>query len=434
VITAQFEVEFRKDGAVHDDAQVAALLGGLGGATDLLVMSHGWNNDMKEARALYDGIVASMQAVLARTPALAARRIVVARVFWPSKKFAETELIPGGGAASATAESDAALRATLEALKVDPDRLGGTEQDPARQANVDRAIALIDELDRSAGARNEFVLRLRAILNPDEMSNDDGSREFFEREPEELFQQFGDPVPVQLTAGEGGVASVSDGGAAFLGDLVEGIKAAARRIANFTTYYQMKTRAGTVGTRGVATVLARVRDRFPELSIHLVGHSFGGRLVTAAASALPPGSRKVTLALLQAAFSHNALAKEFDGRNDGAFRTVLKDRRVSGPVIITHTKNDTAVGIAYPLASRVADDVASALGDENDPYGGLGRNGALHTPEVAAAERDLRDVTHAYAFKPGSVYNLHGSKFIADHGAVRGPQVAHAILQAIALS
>ena len=41
--------------------------------------------------------------------------------------------------------------------------------------------------------------------------------------------------------------------------------------------------------------------------------------------------------LLQAAFSHNGLAEKFDGTNDGAFRTVLRDRRISGPLLITHT-------------------------------------------------------------------------------------------------
>src|SRR4029450_4507756 len=35
-----------------------------------------------------------------------------------------------------------------------------------------------------------------------------------------------------------------------------------------------------------------------------------------------------------------------------------------------------AVGIAYPVASRLAGTVASAFGDANDKFGGLGRNGA----------------------------------------------------------
>ena len=40
------------------------------------------------------------------------------------------------------------------------------------------------------------------------------------------------------------------------------------------------------------------------------------------------------------------------------------------PILITHTKNYKAVGIAYPLASRIAQHVASALGNENDPIEG----------------------------------------------------------------
>ena len=105
-----------------------------------------------------------------------------------------------------------------------------------------------------------------------------------------MFDRFGSEVPVQLEAGEGGAADVDAGGAAFLGDLLSGIKAGARRIANYATYYQMKTRAGLVGRQVLAPTLLRVRDKFPDLRIHLVGHSFGGRLVTAAASVMPAGS------------------------------------------------------------------------------------------------------------------------------------------------
>ena len=71
-----------------------------------------------------------------------------------------------------------------------------------------------------------------------------------------------------------------EGGAAgFFGDLLDGIKAGARRIANFATYYQMKSRAGSVGRGGLGLVLARVRGKRGDLPLHLVGHSFGGRVV-----------------------------------------------------------------------------------------------------------------------------------------------------------
>ena len=107
-------------------------------------------------------------------------------------------------------------------------------------------------------------------------------------------------------------------------------------------------------------MLVRIRERHAQLPIHLVGHSFGGRLVTAAAAMLDPGGAPVTMTLLQAAYSHNGLAEKFDGKKNGAFRTILQDGRISGPIVITHTKNDKAVGIAYPLASRVSSDGSRA--------------------------------------------------------------------------
>ena len=81
---------------------------------------------------------------------------------------------------------------------------------------------------------------------------------------------------------------------------MSGIKAAARRVANLSTYYEMKQRAGTVGSTGVAQLLRRLRERKPDVRLHLVGHSFGGRLVTAAAHALPSRTPAVTISLLQA--------------------------------------------------------------------------------------------------------------------------------------
>jgi hypothetical protein len=292
---------------------------------------------------------------------------------------------------------------------------------------------LVGKLEASKEARHQFVLLMRTLLNPDEAHADDASVEFFELDSETMFKNFGSEVPVVLEGGQGGAADVGDGGAAFLGDLLSGITAGARRIANYATYYQMKSRAGLVGRQGLGPTLVRVRDKFPELRIHLVGHSFGGRLVTATASVMPKDSKNITLTLLQAAFSHNGLAQKFDKKNDGAFRTVLSDNRISGPIIITNTKNDKAVGVAYPLASRIAHNVDSAFGDKNDPYGGMGRNGAQSTPEVSGNEAFLKPQKGgSYSFEVGKVYNLNGDEFIKDHGDVTSLPVVNAFLRAIA--
>jgi hypothetical protein len=430
------DVEFTRDGRTFDETQVAGLLGSLDGVTDLLVAAHGWNNDRNEASQLYASLSESLAQVLAgnTVTGLDGRKIAMLRVYWPSKRFAESDLIPGGGAASATEANDDALLRILEDLKSNPDRLGVAGTDLVREANLSSAQALVPSLEADPAARREYVLRIRSILDASEADTDDGSDEFFARDPEELFQELSNPVPAPPAARSGGALSVGTGQAAGLADMLGGVVAAARRIANYSTYYEMKQRAGLVGRAGLAPLLRRIRDRQPALRLHLVGHSFGGRLVVAAANGLPAATPSVTLVLLQAAFSHNGFGENYDSDgHDGAFRAVLGELRVSGPVLITHTKNDRAVGVAYPLASRLSRDPASALGDRNDPYGGMGRNGAQHTPEAVGLDGDLLD--HGIAYPPlqaGKVYNLKADDFISDHGDVTGLQVASAILHAVA--
>ena len=431
-IIKQFDIEFRNDGLVHDDSQVSRLLDGLGETTDLVIFSHGWNNDKAQATSLYDNFFRSIAEVIDAdvVPLGPDKHIAAVRVFWPSKKFAEEDLIPGGGAASAARENENALLHLLDELKHDPVLLGSRDLDESRIPALNRAKELVPKLN-SKEAQHEYVQCLRAILNPDEKHQDDGSVEFFSNNPETLFENLSVPVPLSVVASGGGATSLQ-GAAGFPGDHLDGIGAAARRIANYATYYQMKSRAKSVGRSGLGLVLARVRTAKPDLRLHLVGHSFGGLVVTAAAATLGTNTDGVSMTLLQAAFSHNGFAVKFDGTHDGGFRTVLGDKRISGPMLITHTKNDKAVGVAYPLASRIARHVASALGDENDPYGGLGRNGAQRTPEATGSVESLKAVGESYNFQRNRVFNLRADKFIKDHGDVTGHQVAYAFLHCLA--
>jgi hypothetical protein len=91
---------------------------------------------------------------------------------------------------------------------------------------------------------------------------------------------------------------------------------------------------------------------------------------------------------------------------------------------------DTAVGYAYPLASRLAGFAAATLGDANDRFGGIGRNGAQKTPEAVAGR--LLQVGSAYALRAGHIHNLNADTVIMDHGDIRRPEVAYAVLAAAA--
>jgi pimeloyl-ACP methyl ester carboxylesterase len=193
----------------------------------------------------------------------------------------------------------------------------------------------------------------------------------------------------------------------------------------------MKNRAGVVGFTGVAPVLQKVHARRPDLRVHLAGHSFGGRVVSAAATGRDddPVVPIASLTLLQAAFSHYGFAANWEPGRNGLFRGAFAGHRVVGPTLITHTANDKAVGIAYALASRVAGQVAAGLGDAGDKFGGIGRNGAQRTPEAVQAR--LLDVGGTYQLTAGKAHNLLADTFIASHSAVTGPQVAYALLSAV---
>src|SRR5204863_8443612 len=127
--------------------------------------------------------------------------------------------------------------------------------------------------------------------------------------------------------------------------------------------------------------------------IHLVGHIFGYSVVTAAA-ATSTTDKLQSMSLLQAAFSHNGFSKSMNR----FFRSVVDNQRIKGPIIVTYTPNDRAVGIAYPVASRLSGTVASAFGDASDKFGGLGRNGAqkMETGEVVQSVDRLLAVGGTY--------------------------------------
>jgi hypothetical protein len=432
-----FEVEFDKDGKLFDAAQLTALTQHVVDkqATDLILFAHGWNNDMADARKLYTNFFGEFSAFVPATANGSTRTFAGAAILWPSKKFTDKDLIPGGGAAALSSQELAAIRARLKDLAKQPVRLGKTVPVSAtKQKKIARAEKLLKQIETDPQAQEEFVRIVRSLLSDKAAHGDDGTKDLFKVSERKLLDSLSAPVSATTAVSAGGAAAgfstlstAANGGAADLGD---GIVSGIRRLLNITTYYQMKERAGIVGTNGVAGIIEKIRQRTPQIRLHLVGHSFGGRVVTAATDSVGSANKIDSLTLLQAAFSHNGLAAKFDGKSDGFFRKVVTGKKVRGPIIVTCTKNDQAVGIAYPLASRLGGQNAAAFGDENDPYGGIGRNGAVKTPE--AIKGALLAANSAYAFAGGAIYNLNADAFIGDHSDICRPQVAWALACSIA--
>jgi hypothetical protein len=433
----QCEIQFDQTAALLNAAEVQSFFAGFqpAGITDLLVFSHGWNNDMADARQLNEALFERIREIKA-TPnlpslaPLAGRSFAVLTVLWPSKRFTDAELIPGGAAAFGSAPEQTRLLRQLDDMKrVFPGA------DAAKK--LDEAKTLVPRLPNEPKARDAFADLVRGLLTKTSKDPEDAADLFLSLSGDELLNRLQGPstaLPTGPATGLGGASAVGgamgpSGGAAGLTSFFGGIVTGAQNLLNLSTYYEMKERAGLVGVALGAT-LAPLGTTGPRL--HLIGHSFGGRVVTAAANALAGSGTPVqTLTLLQAAFSHYGLAEKYDDKHDGAFRAVLTQQVVIGSILITCTANDNAVGLAYPLASRLARQVGAKFGDANDRFGGLGRNGAQKTPETEAGIA-LQPVGGAYAFLPGRVFNLRADAFISEHSDITGPQVAYALLTSIA--
>jgi hypothetical protein len=360
-----WEVGFDEQGRPDQD-EADTLLRELPGEdlTDLFVFSHGWNNDRGQARRLYQLYFQQVPGLLAQGGAQDAR-VGTLGVVWPSKRWAdEPEPTGDGGGGGAAGLGDAAALA------------------PAAAAGDG---ALVEDLKDVFGGDDR-----RATL---------GELALVEDDPEEVFGRFADAVP---QTGEGGAAGLGD----TFGRLWNGAKEALRQL----TYLEMKKRAGVVGKQGLGPLLGRIAQADPEVGIHLIGHSFGARLVSFALTGLPPGGSPVkSLYLLQGAFSHFAFADALpmDRSRGGALEGMAV--RVDGPLVASFSVHDTAVGRLYPLASLSSRDDSAGLEDRLFRWGGIGHDGAQ---AVEATVATLGPVGTAYPFAPGRFVNLDGNGVI----------------------
>jgi hypothetical protein len=427
-------VHFDKNGQQLDSLDLPE------GTTDVFVVSHGWNNTQADAEKLYKELFTNLAAVAPDN--LLSRKLAIIGIIWPSKKF--TDLVeataPAGGAASlgSTYAADETICAKLDLLQ---EWFG-----PESEATIQAAKDQIELLEDNPAARDKFVSLLLGLVDKGAAHKDDATDKLFKLSGTQLLEKLklDTPLPPPSTGGGGAAAlrtetpTTVSGGAAGLGDAFSGVKAGATRLLNFLTYYEMKARAGTVGN-GVGNLLDQKLPSSVE-RINMVGHSFGGRLVSAAAMASTTKKIK-SMTLLQAAFSHNGFSANFDNSstpNPGYFRPVIDRSRVAGPILITYTPNDIAVGILYPAASRLSGTVAAGYGDKDDKFGGIGRNGAqkMNHDEVNTTVNKLLPVKGAYDFQPRKIHNLEGSDYIRDprggdaHGFVTGEEIAWAICTA----
>jgi len=420
-------LEFDKDCNALDS--VARFLGELPGEglTDLFIFSHGWNNDHATALDLYARFFGAMRQIL-DNPSVTVRpaaRIGVAGVLWPSILFPGDTVPPAsdGGASSFSPGQEPSLESELSKAFCRSDQ----------QETLQELIELLNNRTPSNESLLLFRDKLKQLVTPAQLPSTQDDLEAVTKVDDDSWLELlskTTEVPAETD---------SDGGAASLGGVFDKLWDGAKGLLRVATYWEMKNRAGLVGKNGLGPLLGKVNGGSPELRIHLLGHSFGARLVSYSLQGLPDGligpqSPIKMLLLLQGAFSHFAFAAKlpFDAGRSGDLIGMAK--RVDGPLLATYSRKDTAVGVSYPPASFLAGADASDAGDVMYRWEGMGCDGAQ---AVDAKGEVLGDVFTKYPFATGEWLNLDGNDVIVAGGPPSGahsdivhPETAWAALAA----
>jgi hypothetical protein len=445
---AHWEVVFDKDGDVEAGAR-STLVDAVtaAGLSDLIVFSHGWNNSISDASAFYTRFLGLLPGL---APAGSAAKVGTLGVFWPSMRWSDEPIpdVPGldGGGAAGLAPAGSELQG--EAF--------GAAYDPAQQVLLEELMDLLRTQPREEAKLERFHALLGELVasDPTDIAPEDaGVPEMLTDDARSVAERYASALEDLLQAGEvldaneGGAARMSDspmpviddeGATAGLTDVGASLWRGAKEALRQVTYWQMKRRAGTVGERGLGPLINTLHDRVPELRVHLVGHSFGARLVSFALRAVPPSplSPVKSLILLEAAFSHWAFAPHLPFPSSSPAGALAEmNVRVDGPIVACFSRNDSAVGVLYPLASRAAGDDAAGLIDMlRERWGGIGYDGVQG---VQATPVRLQPSGIAYQLTPRGFTNVDGTDVISSgdppsgaHSDIHHPEVGWLVLAA----
>ncbi|MDJ0463389.1 serine-threonine protein kinase [Streptomyces sp. H27-C3] len=398
--------------------------------TDLVMFAHGWNNDRRTANRLYDRFLAPFPGLMADEPGV---RLGYVGIMWPSIRFADEpipDFEPRGAVAPRVSPGldDATRQALVQAF-------------PGREQLVERLAALLDECPEERTAFDEFGMLIRQLVEEPQdrlavlFGSDIESEDHPQSDPMMLHEDTL-AVCVGFTDALEEAGADLDAGSApgiTLGGGLKKVWNGAKELLRQATYYAMKRRSGTVGRLGLGPLLGELARTSPSMRVHLVGHSQGARVVSFALHGLPEGVRNVkSVTLLQGAFSHYAFAGRLPHsmRGGGALRDA--QRRIDGPLVACYSHHDTALGVIYPLASRLAGDAVGLIAPHNQ-WGAVGYDGVQ-------AVADTPTLTVAQALRQGmpdrGCVNVDASALVRRGGPPAGAHndVCHADLARVVLA
>lgn len=427
-------VPFDAAGACIGPETRQAVLGELasGGYTDIFLFSHGWNNAYEEAKDKYTRFITGYHDLVTERNLTrpSSYRPLMVGVLWPSialllpsEKAPEIAGAPESGAmislAQESLDDDDARRA--QALAEQPGLTDGQAFELARL--LAPSYPDDDELNPNSEAlRADDVMQIwRSLLDASESSEDEEGPEAFGRDSERQR-----PAAAPEAAG-----------------LRSLLRFDPRDILRAFTVYKMKDRAGHVGATGVSELLRDMLSangapavgedphelRYPR--IHLIGHSYGARVLLSALCAEPLPRPAQSLLLLEPAVNYLCFARQVPlSDQPGGYRAALEC--VAQPILSTFSSHDRALHDFFHLAVRRDVDLGepkiAGLGKVPSLYcalggwgpGGLDPDEVLEVPLKSPPNVTPSDPPDRYELQGVSykVYALNGENGITGHSDV----------------
>jgi hypothetical protein len=376
------------------DAVAAKALTSTSETCDVFILAHGWNNSEASARALYQ----NMYRLLSGMVGAHLSSTIAVGVFWPARVLSadDPSVVTTPPAADVLSLGDAFPGRDLSTLSeavagAGESGDGGLIQQAQELAPQARRLGGIDE--------DEPLVRVK---KPD-LGTD-------------------------------------------LEHLVEHICGNSLDIVRAFSYWEMKSRAGVVGENGLGPLVRQLQQRAPRVRVHLIGHSFGARLVAHALVGLgdvasPDASPVKSVMFLQGAFSHFAFSPAITRAAQPGTAGPLAQfaARVGGPLLATFTSADRALGEWYPMATMVQHDDLALFDHPAYRWGAMGHDGFQQANAVTAV---LAPQGSRYAFQAGTCYRLDANHvinadedpFAGAHSDICHPEVLWAAASAAKLT
>jgi hypothetical protein len=405
-----YELDFNADGTLGSDGGLPQAVQA-GGIQDVFVLSHGWNCGVDSARSTYNGMFTLLAGMI---PDRLGTSVAVG-IIWPSLLFPDDDPATAPPVPSTGQQLAAALAPAF----------------PQQQQNVATLGQLLDQRPQDAASLEQFhTLASGLVTSPTLAPEDAGPQAAITADTAAVF---GNAAAMSKTP-----ASSAQGIPNPFTSLWNG----AEQVLRTMSYYEMKNRAGVIGRNGLGPIMGQLAAANAGIRVHLMGHSFGARLVSFALSGLPPAATGAnspvrSLLLIQGAFSHYSFANpvpNFLVSGPGALSAFIGN--VNGPLLATFSAADRACGWWYPAASMLAHQDAESADDLATQWGAVGHDGYQQSPPGTTVTLAAQGTE--YNFQPGSFYLLDAnavicadlSPFSGAHSDIQHAQVVWPIVDA----